>query len=98
MKKYQDYNKDGRDDIDLTKEELENVKWTKFKIIVPTEEDKKELEEGFRHIHDTWEVDKDYIVVNQLSHAYLNEEEGYMNNIIVDEELYNKLPKYEKIK
>ncbi len=96
MKKYQDYTKDGRDDIMLTDEEFKNVKWTKFKIIVPTEEDKKELEEAFEHIHYADDVDRDYVVVNQISHHYLNESEGYVNNIIVDKELFDKLPSYGK--
>lgn len=37
MKKYQDYS------------DTKSVNWTKYKIIVPTEKDKKELEEAFEH-------------------------------------------------
>jgi len=93
MKKYQDYSKNENDD--LTTEEFENIDWTKFKIIVPTLKDKIELEEAIKHIHYA-NIDTDYITVNQLAHQYLNEDEGYINNIIVDEELYNKLPEYKK--
>ena len=66
--------------------------WTKYKIIVPTEEDRQELMKGFEHIHYS-DVDTENIVVNQLIHEYLDEErmEGTKNNIIVDSVLYNKL-------
>ncbi|MCK9415537.1 hypothetical protein M0Q97_02625 [Candidatus Dojkabacteria bacterium] len=93
MKKYQDYSKNRT--IDLTNEELKNIEWTKFKIIVPTLKDKIELEEAIEYIHCS-DIDTDYITVNQLAHHYLNEDEGYINNIIVDEKLYNNLPEYKK--
>ena len=66
--------------------------WTKYKIVVPTEEDRQELMKGFEHIHYS-DVDTENIVVNQLIHEYLDEErmEGAKNNIIVDSVLYNKL-------
>ena len=87
MKRYEDFkNKDNNTDY-LTNEEMKGVKWTKYKIIVPTLEDKLELEKAFEHIHDS-DIDTDNIVVNQLAHEYLTEES---NNIIVDEELFNKL-------
>jgi len=79
MKKYSDY--------------PENEKpWTKYKIVVPTEEDRQELMKGFEHFHNS-DVDTENIVVNQLIHEYLDEErmEGAKNNIIVDSVLYNKL-------
>ena len=79
MKKYSDY--------------PEN-EWpgAKYKIIVPTEEDRQELMKGFEHFHYS-DVDTENIVVNQLIHEYLDEErmEGAKNNIIVDSVLYNKL-------
>ena len=79
MKKYSDY------------PENENP-WTKYKIVVPTEEDRQELMKGFEHFHNS-DVDTENIVVNQLIHEYLDEErmEGAKNNIIVDSVLYNKL-------
>jgi hypothetical protein len=79
MKKYSDY------------PENENP-WTKYKIVVPTEEDRQELMKGFEHFHYS-DVDTENIVVNQLIHEYLDEErmEGAKNNIIVDSVLYNKL-------
>jgi hypothetical protein len=78
MKKYSDY--------------PDEWVYTKYKIIVPTEEDRQELMKGFEHIHYS-DVDTENIVVNQLIHEYLDEErmEGAKNNIIVDSVLYNKL-------
>ncbi len=94
MKRYEDFKNESNETDLLTKEELEKVRWTKYKIIVPTEEDKKELEMAFEHIHYS-DIDTDNVVVNQLAHEYLTEEvtgdPETRNNIIVDEELYNKL-------
>ena len=79
MKKYSDYPEN-------------EIPWTKYKIVVPTEEDRQELMKGFEHFHYS-DVDTENIVVNQLIHEYLDEErmEGAKNNIIVDSVLYNKL-------
>jgi hypothetical protein len=84
MKNYNDFKKD-KNSVDLSNEELKNINWTKFKIVVPREEDKLELMEAFKHIHYS-DIDTDLITVNQLVHEYL---EGI--NIIVDESIYNKL-------
>lgn len=67
------------------------VKWTKFKIVVPTKADEKELRDAFRHIHDS-SIDTDYVTVNQLAHQY-QEDNGC--NIVVDKELYEALNKKE---
>lgn len=92
MRKYSDYKKDKTQE-DLNQNELNNIKWVKYKIIVPTNDDRKELMDAFEDIHYT-PVDTDIIAVNQLIHEYLDETHGnYTNNIIVDEELYNKLNK-----
>ena len=96
MKRYDDFkNEDNKTDY-LTEEEMKKVKWTKYKIIVPTLEDKLELEKAFEHIHYS-DIDTENIVVNQLAHEYLTEEvtgdSNTINNIIVDKELYNKLCK-----
>lgn len=68
--------------------------YTKYKIVVPTEKDKEELEEAFEHLHNT-DCDTDYVTVNQLVHEYLTAERTgdllMKNNIIVDGELYEKL-------
>jgi len=82
MKKYKDYKK------------IEDIPWTKYVIIVPTEEDKKEIEEAFEHIHYS-DIDTDNIAVNQLAHEYLTPErtgdERSINNIVVDPEAYENL-------
>lgn len=71
-----------------------NPNWTKYKIVVPTEEDRKELMEAFEHIHYA-DVNSDFIAVNQLIHEYLCEEvtgdPRSKNNIIVDKDLYDKI-------
>ena len=74
---------------------FEEVEWTKYKIVVPTEEDKLELEMAFEHIHFS-DVDSEYIVVNQLMHDYLTPEitgnETTKNNImVIGEERFNIL-------
>ncbi len=96
MKRYEDFKNESNETDYLTKEEMEKVKWTKYKIIVPTIEDKLELENTFEHIHYS-NIDTDNIAVNQLAHEYLTEDvtgdPHTKNNIIVDEELYNKINK-----
>ena len=99
MKKYNDYKipdnrvrlkpSGGERDRDLTREEISNIKWTKFAIIVPTQEDKDELLEAFEKIHYS-DVDLDYVTINQLAHQYLEDEGCYIK---VDEELYNLINK-----
>ena len=91
MKRYEDFKNESNETDYLTKEELERVKWTKYKIVVPTQEDKEELEKAFEHSHYS-DIDTDNIAVNQLAHEYLSDPQT-RNNIIVDEELYNKLSK-----
>ena len=94
MKRYLDYkNKNSKLDH-LTEAELNSVKWTRYKIIVPSEEDKKELEMAFEHIHDTG-VDTEYVTVNQLVHEYLTpertEDPMTKNSIIVNKYLFESL-------
>lgn len=84
MRKYKYYQKDKKLDM-LTKEELANVEWTKYKIIVPTNKDKKELMQAFEHIHFS-DINTDFIPVNQLAHEYLDG-----SNIVVDKKLFNTL-------
>ena len=72
----------------------EDIRWTKYKIVVPTDQDKKDLEEAFEHLHYT-DCDTNNVPVNQLIHEYLTSEitgdDKTKNNIIVDTNLYNKL-------
>lgn len=53
---------------------LEDQKWGNFKIIVPTEEDKKQLLLASEYIHNLSDIDSDYMMVNALMHLYLNPE------------------------
>jgi len=73
-----------------TEDVMKKVEWTKFKIIVPTEEDKQELMEAFHHMHDA-DIDTDYIAVNQLAHQYLSDEDGGNSIIVVSKKLYKRL-------
>lgn len=71
----------------------EEIQFVRYKIVVPTEEDKLELEEAFEHLHYT-DCDTEYVAVNQLIHEYLTEERaGYpiKNNIIVNPHVYAQL-------
>lgn len=79
MKKYDDY-KDGK------------WLWTKYKIVVPTEDDRQELMEAFENLHYS-DVDSNIIAVNQLIHEYLDSvvDDGSWNNIIVDSKLYEEI-------
>ena len=67
------------------------VPFTKYIIIVPSNEDRRELMAAFEHIHYS-DIDTDFIAVNQLAHEYLDETvaSGTRNNIIVNKELYEK--------
>lgn len=66
----------------------------RYKIIVPTYKDKFNLEKAFAQFHNS-DVDVNIVAVNQLIHEYLTEDitgdPQTKNNIIVDEDLYDKL-------
>lgn len=72
------------------------INWAKYKIIVPTEKDKRDLEEAFEHLHYT-DCDTEFVPVNQLVHEYLTPErtgnEKTKNNIIVDKDLFEYINK-----
>jgi hypothetical protein len=86
MKRYDDYKEDPFRML-LTDEEMDRVEWTKYKIIVPTDQDKQDIMSAMRHCHDAG-VDTEFISVNQLIHEYLNGD-----NIVVDQTLYDSLNK-----
>ena len=90
MEKYVEDNSDR----ELSQAELANLRWTKYKIVVPTEQDKKDLEEAFEHLHYT-DCNTNNVPVNQLIHEYLTEEvtgdPKTKNNIIVNKKLYKEL-------
>ena len=79
------YGKDG---------DTKNVRWTEFKIVVPSEQDKNDLLEAFEHVHDS-DIDTDFVPVNQLAHIYLTPErmgnDEAMNMIIVDPKSFDRV-------
>ena len=75
-------------------EEQSNIDWktfpfTKFKIIVPTHEDKNELLQATKHLHDC-DVDTGFVAVNQIVHLY-EDSRNPDPQIIVDSQLYDQL-------
>jgi hypothetical protein len=88
MKRYEDFGciKPG--------DSVKNVKFTKFRIIVPTEKDKEELESAFEYFHDSSDTDTEFVTVNQLCHQYVHEDDGMA--IIVDKKLYEQSRKHRK--
>jgi predicted metal-dependent TIM-barrel fold hydrolase len=79
LKKYDDF------------KSIQDVDWTKYVIVVPSEKDREQLMEAFEHIHYS-DIDTDFVAVNQLAHEYLDESrnKGSYNNIVVDPELYSQ--------
>lgn len=67
MKRYSDYDEQAFKNPDFP--------WSKFIIVADTEADKKELLEAFRHIHYA-DIDTDFIIVNQLAHLYLDNQDA----------------------
>ena len=65
--------------------EISSIDWTKFKIIVPREEDKQEIMDAMKYFHDS-DIDTNFVTVNQLAHEYL---EG--TNVLVAPVLFKKL-------
>jgi hypothetical protein len=72
-------------------EPLDPSIFTKYVIIVPTHEDKKELLEGFKAIHDSRDLDNRNVVINQLMHEYQPD-----NNIIVSAKSYLAIKRSDK--
>jgi hypothetical protein len=64
------------------------VPFVKFRIIVPTEDDKKQLLACFEYIHDNpiMDCEEDFIVLNQIAHSYVTPEleKGHPDMIVVD--------------
>lgn len=72
---------------------IESIRYTKYKIVVPTERDRIDLKEAFEHLHNS-DCDTNYVPVNQLIHEYLGREEydsKIIGNIVVDRNLYDEL-------
>lgn len=71
------------------------VKFVKFRIVVPTEDDKRQLQACFEYIHDNpiMDCEEDFIALNQVAHSYVDStlEPGHPEMIVVNEKLYKKL-------
>ena len=65
-------------------------KWIEFRIVVPDEETKKQLQAACEYFHDIWEIDTDLMAVNALAHAYLEPPDSF-DAFIVDPKLFKKL-------
>jgi 3-polyprenyl-4-hydroxybenzoate decarboxylase len=67
------------------------VPFVKFLIVVPTEDDKKQLQAAFEYIHNNRHIDTDFIAVNQIAHSYLDSklEKGHPEIIVVDSDLFS---------
>lgn len=74
--------------------DIDDINFTKYKIVVPTKADKISLELAFEHLHYS-DCDANNVPVNQLIHEYLTEDvtgdPKTINNIIVDPKMYKKL-------
>jgi len=71
--------------------DVDSIKFFEYTIVVPTKQDREELLETSRYLHDLRCIDTDYIAVNQLVHEYEHKTLNVHSNIIVDKELYKKL-------
>lgn len=69
------------------------VKWVNYVIVVPTEDDKKQLQAAFEYFHDNDEIDTDFIAVNQIAHTYIDEtlDPKHPILIIVNPELFKTI-------
>jgi hypothetical protein len=87
MEKYKDYGITNQPTSDPVWDKL---RWTKFKIVVPTEQDKKNLQAAFEYLHDSRDIDTDFIVVNQLVHEYEHgDASDKHSNIVVSPSVYH---------
>ena len=87
LRRYEDYG------YRTHKDNLKKVKFIKFKIVVPTQKDKEQLQAAFEYLHNQWNIDTDFIAVNQVIHEYDQDDPRIPDNIIVDKSLYKQLTK-----
>ena len=71
------------------------VPFVDFLIVVPSEDDKKQLLAAFEYFHDNKLIDTDFIAVNQLAHCYVTPEleKGHPQMIVVDPDLFRDVQK-----
>lgn len=86
MVKYSDYKYD--ETKPFPQELIDSIPWLKFKIIVPTVEDKIKIQKVIEYLH-YCDIDTDYVWVNQIVHTYEQDEET--QSIIVDKNIFESL-------
>ena len=86
MARYSDYQYDETKPMDQNM--IDSIPWTKFKIIVPTERDKLQVQKAIEYLHNC-DIDTDYVWVNQIVHAY-ETDENY-EAIVVNSDIFNSL-------
>jgi hypothetical protein len=74
-------------------EDPSKVRFPRFRIVVASEWDKKQLQAAFEYFHDNESNDTDFVPVNCLAHSYLDDERetGCIDTFIVDDDLYLRL-------
>ena len=70
----------------------EEQKWIEFRIVVPDEETKQQLQAAFEYLHDNRLIDTDFMAVNAAVHSYLEPPDS-ISPFVVDSKLFNKLKK-----
>ena len=91
MKTYDDYGCGGY--IPMDDPRWKKMKWCDFRIIVPDQETKEQLQAAFEYFHDNRDIDTDFIAVNAVAHSYLDDklEEGAESPILVDPDLFKQV-------
>lgn len=84
MKTYADYGYKKHTD-DITK-----VRFPKFRIVVPTEWDKKQLQAAFEYLHDNKLIDTDFIAVNCLVHSYCEPPDS-LETFVIDDDTFHHM-------
>lgn len=79
--------------------DFKKVPWCEFIIVCKSERDRKQIRAAMEYFHDMQETDTGFIVVNQLVHNYLHEDESDSHtDVIVDSTLYKRLKPRKKVK
>lgn len=76
-----------------------NFPWPEFIIVCKTEADRKQIRAAMEYFHNMRETDTGFVVVNQLVHNYLhNDDSDAHTDVIVDTPLYKQLKPRKKVK
>lgn len=71
------------------KDDIAKVKFPQFKIIVPTVEDKGQIQAALEHIHGS-SADHNFVAVNCLSHGY-QDLPGQPSPVVVNPQLFSQV-------